>query len=340
VARVTAVAYKLEMRITILTYVEDESSKGSKDIDPVVRQVASALRKHKHQVSVLPVHADPKKLINGLARRKPDLVFNLLEEFGEDPAGNISATSLLELLRYRYTGCSAGDYYLGQDKALAKKLLAYEDILYPRFAVFSQDKDFETGGNLRMPMFVKPLAQDASIGIGKKSLVRDATALMQRVAAIHRECNDAALAEEFIDGREFFVGILGNQEAIALPPIEADFSGLPEGATQVYDRNAKWEPGSAEYGAIKPRLAEDLPDDLRARLQKVSLDAYRALRVRDYGRVDLRMTETGDIYVLEVNASCYLEKNDEFAMAAKASGIAYNDLIQRIVDLAIARYQR
>jgi D-alanine-D-alanine ligase len=337
VAFVTPVAYKRRMRITILTYVDSETSK---EIDPVVRQVGAVLRKQKHQVSVLPVHADPKKLINGLARRKPDLVFNLLEEFGDDPAGNISATALLDLLGYHYTGCSAGDCYLGQDKALAKKLLAYENILYPRFAVFSQDKDFETGGNLRMPMFVKPLAQDASVGIGKKSLVRDATSLMQRVAAIHKECNDAALAEEFIDGREFFVGVLGNQEAIALPPLEADFSALPEGATRVYDRNAKWEPTSVEYGAIKTRLADDLPDELRAKLQKVSLEAYRALRVRDYGRVDLRMTDTGDIYVLEVNASCYLEKNDEFSMAAKAGGIAYDELIRRIVELAVARYKR
>jgi D-alanine-D-alanine ligase len=156
------------------------------------------------------------------------------------------------------------------------------------------------------------------------------------VAAIHQECDDAALAEEFIEGREFYVGVLGNQEAEALPPIEVDFSGLPEGAPKVYDRKAKWETGSAEFKGVKSIIPE-LPDDLRARLHKVSLEAYRALRVRDYGRVDLRVADTGDIYVLEVNASCYLEKNDEFAMAAKAAGIEYQDLIQRIVDAAVAR---
>ncbi len=324
------------MKITILANVESE---GSTDVDVVVRQVGKALRKKKHKVSVLTAHADVNRLVNGLRRRKPDLVFNLLEEFGDSTAGNISVCGLLDALGIPYTGCGPGEYYLGQDKALSKKLLAFENILYPRFAVFSQDKDLETGGNLKMPLFVKPVAQDASIGIGKKSLVRDSTSLMQQVLAIHKECDDGALAEEFIEGREFYVGILGNQEPQALPPIEVDFSGLPEGAPRVYDRSAKWEVGSKEHSGTRAVIAE-LPDEQRARLQKVSLEAYRALRVRDYGRVDLRVADTGDIYVLEVNASCYLEENDEFAMAARAAGIEYVDLIQRIVDLAAARAKR
>jgi D-alanine-D-alanine ligase len=322
------------MRITILTNVDAE---GSKDLDPVVRQVESALRRRKHQVSILAVHADVKKLVAGLARRKPDLVFNLLEEFGEDPAGNISVTGLLELERYRYTGCGPGEFYLGQDKALAKKLLEFENILYPRFAVFSQSEGLETGGNLRMPLFVKPVAQDASIGIDDSSLVRNSTELLERVNAIHDELGGAALAEEFIDGREFYVGILGNGEAEALPPLEADFSALPDGAPRVYGRNAKWGPGAGGEHGIKVVVA-DIPDQLRAQLHRASLDAYRALRVRDYGRVDLRMAETGDIYVLEVNASCYLEKSDEFAVAARAAGIEYEELIDRIVKSALARY--
>src|SRR5262249_53253741 len=158
---------------------------------------------------------------------------------------------------------------------------------------------FETGGNLRMPMFVKPLRLDASMGIDGKSLVSDAVSLMKRVAMIHDKLNDSALAEEVIEGREFYVRVLGNSEAQALPPIEMDFSGLPEGAPHVADSKAKWEKNSAEYKGTKSVLAE-IPDELRARLQKVALDAYRALRVRDYGRVDLRLTGTGDIYVIEV----------------------------------------
>ncbi len=240
------------MKITILTYVDEE---GGKELDPVVGQVARVLRKQKHKVSMLAVHGDVRKLVNGLARRKPDLVFNLLEEFGDDPAGNISVTGLLELERYRYTGCGPGEFYLGQDKALAKKLLAFEEILYPRFAVFSRNADFETGGNLRMPLFVKPVAQDASIGIDEKSLVRNATELLERVNAIHDQYEDAALAEEYIEGREFYVGVLGNMDPQALPPLEADFSGMPDGALRVYDRNAKWGPGSEAQRGVKAAVA-------------------------------------------------------------------------------------
>jgi len=320
------------VRITILTYVDEEGG----EVDAVVPQIAAALKAGKHQASILAVHKDLKKLIAGLTRRKPQLVFNVLEEFGDDAAGNIAVCGVLDAMRIPYTGCSPGEYYLGQDKVLSKKLLAFENVQCPKFAVFGMDQGLETGGNLRMPLFVKPAAMDASIGIGKKSLVHDAAALMKQVVRIHEEYKDAALAEEFIEGRELYVGVLGNSDAIALPPIEADFSGLPADAPKIYDRAAKWEPGTKEHAGIKTGLA-DLPDEFRAKLQKISLDAYRALRVRDYGRVDLRVADTGEIYVLEVNASCYLEREDEFAVSAQAAGIDYDALIARIVELAVAR---
>jgi D-alanine-D-alanine ligase len=322
------------VKITVLTYLDD--GENSKEYDPVVRHVARTLRKLGHRVSVLGVHGDVKRLIAGLARRKPDLVFNLMEMFGDNVFGDIPVTGLLDLLGVDYTGSGPGELYLSQDKGLTKRLLAFEEILYPRFAVFSRETGFETGGNLRMPLFVKPLRSDASLGIGGKSLVQDWTGLMDRVSAIRKELDDAALAEEFIDGREFYVGVIGNSQPKALPPVEIDFTGFPEGVPKVMDSKAKWDERSKEYKGTRSVLAQ-LPDELRARLQKVAVDAYRALRVRDYGRVDLRLTDTGDIYVLEVNASCYLEKNSEFAMAAGAAGLDYPRLIERIVDLALAR---
>ncbi len=322
------------MKITVLTYLDD--GENSKEYDPVVPQVARTLRKLGHRVSVLGVHGDVKRLVAGRARRKPDLVFNLMEMFGENVFGDIPVTGLLDLLGVDYTGSGPGELYLSQDKGLTKKLLAFEDILYPRFAVFSRDTAFETGGNLRMPLFVKPLRSDASLGIGGKSLVQDWTGLMERVSAIRREVDDAALAEEFIEGREFYVGVIGNSQPKALPPVEIDFTGFPEGVPKVMDSKAKWDERSKEYKGTRSVLAQ-LPDELRARLQKVAVDAYRALRVRDYGRVDLRLTDTGEIYVLEVNASCYLARDSEFAMAASAAGMDYLRLIERIVDLAVAR---
>jgi D-alanine-D-alanine ligase len=324
------------MKITVLTYLDAEDE-NSRDFDPVVSQVARTLRRLGHRVSVLGVHGDVRRLVSGLSRRKPDLVFNMMEMFGDDVFGDIAVTGLLDLLGVRYTGSGPGELYLSQDKGLTKKLLAFEEILYPRFAVFSREAAFETGGNLRMPLFVKPLRSDASLGIGGKSLVHDAVALMERVVAIRKELNDSALAEEYIEGREFYVGVLGNSQAKALPPIEIDFTGFPEGVPKVMDSKAKWDERSKEYKGTKSVLAT-LPDELRARLQKVAVDAYRALRVRDYGRVDLRLTDTGEIYVLEVNASCYLERSSEFVMAAAAAGIDYPRLIERIVNLAHERY--
>jgi D-alanine-D-alanine ligase len=325
------------MNITVLTYLDSEDE-NSTDYEAVVPQVARTLRGLGHRVSVLGAHGDVKRLIAGLSRRRPDLVFNLMEMFGDNVFGDIPVTGLLDLLGLRYTGSGPGELYLSQDKGLTKKLLAFDGILYPRFAVFSkQQGSFETGGNLRMPLFVKPLRSDSSLGIGGKSLVHDAVALMERVTAIRKELNDSALAEEYIEGREFYVGVLGNSQAKALPPIEVDFTGFPEGVPKVLDSKAKWDEGSQEYKGTKSVLA-NLPDELRARLQKVAVDAFRALRVRDYGRVDLRLTDTGDIYVLEVNASCYLERSSEFAMAAGAAGLEYPRLIERIVNLTLERY--
>lgn len=321
------------MRITILTYVEEE---GGTEADVVVPQVARALRANRHEVVVVKAHGDVPKLVADIGRTRPDLVFNLLEMFGNDMFLEVPAIGLVELLGVPHTGGGPGELYLCQDKALAKKLLAFHGILYPRFAVFAREAGLETGGNLRMPLFVKPLCADASIGIDSGALVRDSSAMMKRVLAIHEELGDAALAEEYVDGREIYVGVVGNAEPRAFPPIEIDFSGLPAGAPKVMNRAAKWEPGTPEYDGTKAVIA-DLPQDLCAKIQQIAIEAYRALRVRDYGRVDMRVTSSHDVYVIEVNPSCYLERSSELAMAAKAAGVGYDALVQSIVEHAMSR---
>jgi D-alanine-D-alanine ligase len=161
---------------------------------------------------------------------------------------------------------------------------------------------------------------------------------MERVLKIQKQFGDAALAEEYIEGREFYVGVLGNSEPLVFPPVEMDFSGLPDGSLKVMDNEAKFDEASERFQGTRAVVAE-LDPALKARLQKTALDAYRALRVRDYGRIDLRVTESGEIYVIEVNANCYLEKSSEFVMAAEAHGLGYEDLIGRIVDLASQRWK-
>ena len=323
------------MNIIVLAYVAKE---GSEECDVVVPQVVEALKSGGHKPTVLTVHDDLTRMIEQLQKAKPDLVFNLVESFAKDIVGGLmGVTGVLDLLQLRHTGGGPGELYLQEDKALSKKLLAYENLLYPHFATFAKDSDFETGGTLRMPLFVKPQRNDASMGIdAKTSLVRNTTELMERVLEIHKKFNDSALAEEFIEGREFYVGVIGNQDLTAFPPVEMDFSGLPEGAPHVLDSKAKFDTASVEYQGTKAVMAE-ISDELRAKLQKVALDAYRVLRVRDYGRIDLRLTDAGDIYVIEVNANCYLEKDSEFAMSAAAAGVDYDALVNKIADLATER---
>jgi D-alanine-D-alanine ligase len=324
------------MDITILAYLEH----GATQPDAVMEQVARALESSGHRARILTIQDDVSEIVNGLRKQKPDLVFNLVECFGHDIVGGLMGVAgLLDLLQIPYTGGGPGEIFLQEDKALAKKLLAFERIPYPDFATFSPDAEFETGGNLRMPLFVKPLRMDASIGIDERSLVRNTQQLMERVLYIHKKFGDAALAEEYIEGREFYVGVLGNDELTAFPPLEMDFSGIPDGSPNIMDNGAKFDQTSARFQGTKVVLP-NLEPELKARLQKTSLEAYRALRVRDYGRIDLRLADTGEIFVIEVNASCYLEQDSEFAMAAKAHGLGYPDLVNRIAQLAVARWKQ
>lgn len=321
------------MKISVLADLQSEDPKSH---DIVVGQVQEALRHNGHEVGILGIHRDLRKLIDDLEASRPELVFNLCESYGDAMYGPIGIVGLLELLGVHYTGGGPGEFYLQQDKALTKKLLAFEQIRFPDFAVFSKDADLETGGNLRMPLMVKPLRMDASIGIESNAMVSSTKEMMKRVVHIHGKVRDCALVEEYIDGRELYVGILGNLQPVAFPPIEMDFSGLPEGAPRIVSNKAKWKKRSAEYKGTNAVVAQ-LPDELKARVQRVALQAYRALRVRDYGRVDMRLTDSGEIFVLEVNASCYLEQKAEFATAAKQAGVEFPTLVQRIVEHAVER---
>jgi len=323
------------MKITILAFLEPDATEP----DIVMEQVARALAAGGHKTTIVTTRDDVNQLVTDVRQSKPDLVFNLVESFGDDILGGLmGVTGVLDLMQLPYTGGGPGELYLQEDKALSKKLLAYEQVLYPDYAVFDPRADFETGGRLRMPLFVKPARADASLGIDEKSLVRNTQELMERVLYIHKTFGDAALAEEYIEGREFYVGVLGNQDPLALPPIEIDFTGWPEGEERFMDNKAKFDETSARYQGAKPVIAAVEPE-LKAKLQRVALGAYRALRVRDYGRIDLRLTDSGEIYVIEVNASCYLEEASEFAMAAAADGLEYVEIINRIPDLAMERWK-
>jgi D-alanine-D-alanine ligase len=312
-------------------------------VDPVIGELENALTAGGNECRRLAVDDEVEPLVSSLRHDRPDLVFNIAESFAGKSALESNVAALLNLLGLRYTGSSPAGLIMAGDKTLTKKILSFHGILTARFAtVFRGAVDW--AGDIAFPLILKPPQEDASLGITQKSIVNDVQELLQTISSLQGEYQGPVLAEEFIDGREFYVGILGNSDAQALPVMELDFSGYPEGRPKIASWEAKWgddgDEKGAEFEGTRSIFPTDLSDDLRERMQKVAVSAFHALRLRDYARVDLRVNASEEIYVIEVNPNCYLEKNAEFAMAAAKSGVEYGALIGRIVELASARYSR
>jgi D-alanine-D-alanine ligase len=312
-------------------------------VDPVLEQIRAALTSGGHSTSLLSVGSDVEPVVAGLRTASPDLVFNLAESFGGKSALESNVAALLNLLGLRYTGSSPAGLLLAGDKSLAKKILRVHDIRSPKFTTLYRGA-LDLAGDLAFPLIVKPPQEDASIGITSSSLVRDIRELFGKIDEMQSQFQAPVLVEEFVDGREFYVGVLGNVQPEALPVIELDFSAMPAGLPRIASWEAKWgtdgEGAGEEFAGTKSVFPEGLADELIARMERVAVECFQALRLRDYARIDLRVTDGGDVYVIEVNPNPYLERESEFARAAKRAGHSYDALISRIVDLAAARYAR
>ena len=311
--------------------------------DPVLGQLENALRASGHDPRRVMVDNTVEPLVRDLTTNRPDLVMNLAESFGGKSALESNVAALLNLLDLRYTGSSPAGLLVAGDKTLSKKVLVFHGIRTPQFATVYRGM-VDWAGDVQFPLIVKPPQEDASLGITNKSIVRDVRELLEKIAELQSEYQQPALAEQFVEGREFYVGVLGNANARALPIIELDFSRFPTDRPRIASWAAKWgdegDAKGAEFEGTESIFPTDLPDELRDNIQKVAVDAFHALRLRDYARVDMRVTDSGEVYVIEVNPNCYLEAKSEFARAAEKDGIAYDALIAQIVELAAARYAR
>jgi D-alanine-D-alanine ligase len=318
-------------------------------VDPVLDQVSSALTAMGHEVSRVAVDDDVVPIVVGLRSIQPELVFNLSESFAGVSSQDSSLAALLNLMGLRYTGSSPSGLMAAGDKSLTKKILGFHGIRSPVFATVYRGA-LDHAGDLGFPVIVKPPQEDASIGITGRSVVHDLKELFARIDALQTEFSQPVLIEEFVEGREFYVGVLGNATPVALPVMEMDFSGLPVGTPRIASWEAKWgadgsgagagAEASAEFAGTKSVFPTDLSEPLVERLHKTAIDAFEALRLRDYARIDMRVNDREEIFVIEVNPNCYLEKTAEFARAAERDGIGYEKLIARIVELASARYAR
>ncbi len=328
---------------TVPEIVEEKPAKKKKRVSKTRREkedreeIFEALEKIGHEPFYQVLDGTPQCL-TALAKCGADLVFNLTESFAGDDTKEMNIAAYMDLLGIRYTGGGPHAHFLAQDKATAKKMFAFHGIKTPYFATAYRGR-IEHAHDVGFPLIVKPVWEDGSIGIDAGAVVHSIKELMQRVEYIQDEFDSPALIEEYIEGREIYVGVLGSYErAQALPLVELDLSKLPEGTPKIASYDVKFEKDTLAHKLTKSHLLTDLDEETAGRLQDTGLAAYHAVKLRDYGRIDMRLTPKGNAYVIEANPNPWLSSKHEFTMAAKASGRSYSDLIGEIVDMAMARY--
>jgi len=297
--------------------------------------VVTALRGMSHEVQVLGVHDDLGELRRASTEWKPHIAFNLLEGFDDITIFDQNVVSHLELLKLSYTGCNPRGMLLARDKSLSKKLLAYHRIPVPESEVFRAGRPIRRPKRLQFPLIVKSLTQEASIGISQASVVDSDEKLKERVTFIHDSIRTAAIAEQYIEGRELYVGILGNQALQALPVWELFFTNMPEGSKRIATDRVKWSVKYQKKYGIDSGPAKELADPVAQKIQHLCKRAYRALELSGYARIDLRMDDAGNAWVLEANPNPQIARGEDFAESAAKVGMPYETVLQRIINLGL-----
>jgi D-alanine-D-alanine ligase len=302
-----------------------------------MEDIKSALNSLGYRTSIFNVDSNFFRLIDYLREERPDLVFNLVESVENESAQEMNIAGVYELMNLPFTG--AGPLALGTalNKPRVKEILASHGIRTPRFMVFGIKDRIVMQEGVSFPLIVKPAHEDASVGIDDNSVVYNIADLRKRVRFIHTEYDQPALAEEYIDGRELNVAILGNKPPAALPISEIDFSGLTEGMHKIVSYEAKWIHGTVAYEGTRGVCPAVLPAQLEARIKETALRAYSLIGCRDYARVDFRLTKDGIPYVLEVNPNPDISDDAGFARSARAQGYTFAEIVGKIVESALER---
>lgn len=298
--------------------------------------VISTLRAVGHEVRCIGVLDSLTELRSSISDWKPDVVFNLLEEFGGIVTYDQHVVAFLELMRQPYTGCNPRGLLLSRDKSLCKQLLSYHRIPTPQFTILRRGIKLRVPKKLRYPLFVKATTEDASLGIAQASVVQDEAHLRERVQFVHEQLSCDALVEEYIEGRELYVGVFGNDRLSRLPVWEMHFGSMPESLPAIATRKVKWDRRYQQKYGITTQAAQDLPAATVAALDRMTRRIYRSLGLSGYARMDFRVTESGQVFVLEANANPNIAASEDFAQSALAAGIGYDDLLQRLMTLGIS----
>jgi D-alanine-D-alanine ligase len=288
-----------------------------------------------HEVQTLGVHDDLGEIRRLVTEWKPNIAFNLLEGFDDIVIFDQNVVSHLELLKLPYTGCNPRGLLLARDKSLSKKLLSYHRIAVPEFEVVRLGRPVRRPKRLAFPLMVKSLTQEASIGISQASVVDSDEKLKERVSFIHESIGTSALVEQYIEGRELYVGIIGNQVLQALPVWELFFTNMPEGAKRIATDRVKWSVKYQEKYGIDSGAAKELPKETGDEIQHLCKRAYRALELSGYARIDLRLDTAGKAWVIEANPNPQIARGEDFAASAEKAGMTYEAVLQRIINLGL-----
>ncbi len=299
--------------------------------------VCAGLEALGHEIREIGIKDELQPLDQAIREFRPHVVFNLLEEFRGNVLYDYAVVSYLELQHVPYTGCNPRGLVLARDKALAKKILHYHRIHVPKFAVFPVGLRVKRPKSLEFPLIVKSLIAEGSTAIAHKSIVHNDEALEERVKLIHQRIRTDAIAEQFIEGRELYVGVLGNHRLEVLPTWELFFDKLPPNAPRIATAKIKWDLDYQQKHEIRIDRARKLPERVEKEIGSVCRRIYRRLGLSGYARIDFRLGEDDKLYFLEANPNPDIADAEELASAAAAAGIRYHDLLQRIVSLGIRR---
>lgn len=334
-----------KMRILVLVHerlVPPESLDGVSEREIAlwrdVWDVMTALRDLGHEVRLLGLLDELAPLQQALLDWRPHLAFNLLEEFSGVAGYDAHVAAYLELMRQPYTGCNPRGLLLTRDKALSKTVLAHHGIDTPRFDLVPLGQAAPRRRDLRFPLLIKSATEDASAGISRSSVIRTPARLEERVAFVHESLGSDALVEEYVEGRELYVGVLGNERLTTLPIWEMVFGHLPDDGPRIATSRVKWDPAYRRRWGITTRRARRLGASLERRIASLCREAYRRLGMSGYGRMDLRLDAEGRLWFLEANGNPNLEEDEDLAASARAAGVPYPSLLQRIVGLGL-RYE-
>ncbi len=299
--------------------------------------VVRTLRLNGHEVRPLGVHDELKPIRDEIENWKPHVVFTLLEQFQGEVVYDQNVASYLELIRVPYTGCNPRGLMLARGKDMSKTLVHSHRIAVPAFAVFPLHRKIQRPRRLTLPLIVKSLSEDASYGISQASVVDTDEKLEERVAFIHDRIGTAAIAEQYIEGRELYVGVFGNDRLRVLPVWELQFSNMPQGAWPIATEKVKHDTDYQERRGILHGPAKDLKPEMCIRIQRTAKRICRILNLDGYARIDFRLSADGMLYFLEANPNPEIAESEEFATAARFDGVAYPDLLNRILALGIRR---